>query len=104
MTKTAPFGGTLFFLMGQYGSRAVIPVEDVRRDYFPHLNAVGFIRRCDNGVIPLRLMRADKSQKSARGVHIQDLANYIDGQRAKAKDPNAQPVRQIGTTCTPRGP
>ena len=86
MTKTAPFGSTLFFLMGQYGNRAVIPVEHVRRDYFPHLNPVSFIRRCDSGVIPLRLMRADKSQKSARGVHIQDLANYIDRQRAKANE------------------
>jgi hypothetical protein len=76
---------TLFFLMGQYGSRAVIPVEEVRRDYFPHLNLVNFIRRCDDGEIGLSLMRAEKSQKSARGVHIQDLANYIDKQRAAVR-------------------
>ncbi|MBB4395605.1 hypothetical protein GGD62_004724 [Bradyrhizobium sp. ERR14] len=76
--------------MGQYGSRAVIPIEDVRRDYFPHLNSVSFVRRCEGGIIPLRVMRADKSQKSARGVHIQDLANYIDGQRAKAKNPGSE--------------
>jgi hypothetical protein len=36
------FGSTLFFLMGQYGSRAVIPVEDVCRDYFSHLSLVKF--------------------------------------------------------------
>lgn len=73
---------TLFFLMGQYGSRAAIPVEEVRRDYFPHLNLVNFIRRCDDGTIGLKLMRADKSQKSARMVHIADLANHLDAQRA----------------------
>jgi len=59
-------------------------VRDLQPDYFPHLNLVNFIRRCDESDIPLTLMRAEKSQKSARGVHIQDLANYIDGQRAKA--------------------
>jgi hypothetical protein len=90
MSPTTPFGSTLFFLMGQYGSRAVIPVEDVCRDYFSHLSLVKFLRKCDEGDIPLRIMRAEKSQKGARGVHIQDLANYIDGQRAKAKDPSSQ--------------
>jgi hypothetical protein len=45
---------------------------------------VNFLRRCDDGVIKLRVMRADRSQKSARSVHIQDLANYIEAQRAAA--------------------
>src|SRR5689334_18084465 len=79
----------LFFLMGQYGSRAVIPVEDVCQDYFPHLSLPKFLRKCAEGDIPLRIMRIENSQKGARGVHIQDLANYIDGQRAKAKDPSS---------------
>src|SRR3954470_4807326 len=87
---TTPFGSTLFFLMGQYGSRAVIPVEEVCADYFSHLSVVKFLRKCDDGDIPLRVMRAEKSQKGARGVYIQDLANYIDGQRAKANDPVSQ--------------
>ena len=87
MAKTparGEFGSTLFFLMGQYGSRAVIPAEEVCRDYFAHLSLVKFIRKCDEGDINLPLMRAEKSQQSARGVHIQDLAAYLDGQRANA--------------------
>ena len=87
MSKAASrgeFGSTLFFLMGQYGMRAVIPAEEVCRDYFGHLSLMKFIRKCDEGDIPLPLMRAEKSQQGARGVHIQDLANYIDRQREKA--------------------
>jgi hypothetical protein len=79
---------TLFFLMGQYGSRAVIPAPEVCRDYFDHLTLVKFIRKCDAGEIPLTLMRIEKSQKGMRGVHIQDLANYIDGMRARAMRPD----------------
>jgi hypothetical protein len=78
------FGSTLFFLLGQYGSRAVIPAEEVCRDYFGHLSLIKFIRKCDEHDIPLPLIRAEKSQQGIRGVHIQDLANYIDGQRAAA--------------------
>jgi pyocin activator protein PrtN len=77
---------TLFFLMGQYGSRAVIPAEEVCRDYFSHLSLLKFIRKCDEGDIPLPLIRAEKSQQGARGVHIQDLASYIDARRAKARN------------------
>jgi hypothetical protein len=29
-------------------------------------------------------VRIEKSQKSAKGVHIQDLADYIDARRAEA--------------------
>lgn len=87
---------TLLFLMGQYGSRPTVTVEEVNRDYFPHLNLVNFIRRCDEGEINLRLMRADKSQKSARSVHILDLANYIDAQRAASR------YDKSGTTPTAR--
>jgi pyocin activator protein PrtN len=84
------FGSTLFFLMGQYGSRAVIPADEVRRDYFGHLSLVKFLRKCDEGDIPLTIIRVERSQKGASGIHIQDLANYIDAQRAKAKGLDSQ--------------
>jgi hypothetical protein len=92
MRPTSPFGTTLFFLMGQYGSRAVIPAAEVCRDYFPHLTLTKFLRKCDDGEIRLTIMRAEKSQKSARGVHILDLASYIDGRRAEAKVPRSDPA------------
>jgi hypothetical protein len=37
------------------------------------------------GEIPLPLIRMEKSQKSAKGVHLIDLAQYIDKQRAAAQ-------------------
>jgi hypothetical protein len=88
MSKTVQrgeFGTTLFYLMGQYGMRAVISAEEVCRDYFAHLSLTKFIRKCDEGFIPLPLMKAEASNKSFRGVYIQDLADYIDSQRAAAK-------------------
>lgn len=90
----------MFFLMGQYGMRAVIPADEVCRDYFSHLSLMKFIRKCDEGDIPLPLMRAEKSQQGARGVHIQDLANYIDRQRESALKAAPRPVRyDDGTTA-----
>jgi Pyocin activator protein PrtN len=102
MTKASrgDFGSTLFFLMGQYGMRAVIPAEEVCRDYFAHLSLMKFIRKCDEGDIPLPLMRAEKSQQGARGVYIQDLAHYIDQQRENALKSVPRPARyDDGTTA-----
>lgn len=75
---------TSFLLMAQYGGRAVIPVADVCRDYFTHLTPEKFIRKADAGEIPIPLVRMERSQKAARGVHLTDLAAYLDLQRAEA--------------------
>lgn len=73
---------TAFLLMAQYQT-AVIPAEKVARDYF-HLSTEKFIRKTLAGEIPLPLVRMEGSQKSARGVHLTDLAKYLDRQRAAA--------------------
>lgn len=75
---------TAFLLMAQYDSAAVIPVEKVRKDYFPHLNEREFIRKLSHAEIALPLVRMDESQKTARGVHLTDLAEYLDKRRAAA--------------------
>lgn len=75
---------TAFLLMAQYGGKAVIPLDDVCRDFFAHLTPDKFARKVAAGDIPLPIMRIERSQKSARGVHLQDLADYIDRQRAEA--------------------
>lgn len=36
------------------------------------------------GQLLLPITRIEPSQKAARGIHIQDLANYIDARRAEA--------------------
>jgi hypothetical protein len=75
---------TTFLLMAQYNGRAIIPVEMVRADYFPHLNLDQFIRKLKSGEIKLPLIRMEASQKAAKGFHIGDLAAYLDRRRSAA--------------------
>ena len=76
---------TAFLLMAQYGGRAVIPLEKVQEDYFPHLKPEVFRRKLARGDINLAVVRMEKSQKAAQGIHTQDLAAYIDARRAEAE-------------------
>ena len=81
---SAPAFSTPFLLFAQYGGKAVIPVEDVCRDYFSHLTPDKFLRKVSSGEIPLPVVRAEGSQKCQKGVYLQDLADYIDSRRAAA--------------------
>lgn len=76
---------TTFLLMAQYNGLAVVPVEWVCRDYFSHLRPDQFIRKVSAGEIQIPLVRVEASQKAAKGVHLQDLADYLDARRAAAK-------------------
>ncbi|KVC70970.1 Pyocin activator protein PrtN [Burkholderia ubonensis] len=75
---------TVFLLMAQYNATAVVPIETVCKDYFGAMTVQTLIRKISAGEIPLPLIRMERSQKSAKGIHIQDLANYIDERRAAA--------------------
>jgi hypothetical protein len=75
---------TLFLLMAQYDGQAVIPVDAVCRDYFSHLTPAKFLRKVGAGEIDIPLVRMETSQKAAKGVHVQDLAEWIDKRRAAA--------------------
>lgn len=69
--------------MAQYSGRAIIPANLVSQDYF-NLTTEKFIRKCSSGEIKLPLVRMEGSQKCAKGVHLQDLAKYLDDRRAAA--------------------
>lgn len=75
---------TSLLLMAQYDARAVIPVDLVCRDYFQHLTPEKFVRKVSAGEIKIPLMRMEGSQKCAKGVHLQDLADYLDARREAA--------------------
>ena len=75
---------TEFLLMAQYDGRAVIPVDVVCRDYFPHLTPQKFLRKHSAGDIEIPLLRIETSQKSTRGIHLADLAAYVDKRRDAA--------------------
>lgn len=83
---------TLFLLMAQYNGQAVIPVDQVCKDYFSHLSFDKFLRKVGAGEIEIPVTRMEASQKSAKGVHLQDLAEYLDKRRAVA-------VREMKALC-----
>lgn len=76
---------TAFLLMAQYNGAAIIPLERVCADYFSHLTPEKMKLKVAKGEIDLPLVPIEGSQKSARGVHLNDLAAYLDAQHAKAK-------------------
>ncbi|QND53483.1 Pyocin activator protein PrtN [Phyllobacterium sp. 628] len=76
---------TAFLLMAQYDGAAVIPLEKVCRDYFSHLTPVQLARKATEGGIDLPVVRIEGSAKAAKGVHLTDLADWIDKRREAAK-------------------
>lgn len=76
---------TAFILMAQYSGQAVIPLDDVCRDYFRHLKPEQALRQSLKGEFPLPIVRMDGSQKCAKGVHLNDLADYLDRQAEAAR-------------------
>ena len=82
---------TIFLLMAQYDARPVIPLEWVQRDFFSHLDVKKLAAKCTTGEIRLPLVRTDpSSQKSPKGVGIQDLAEYLDDRQNAARKELAQ--------------
>lgn len=75
---------TAFILMAQYNGQAVIPLASVCKDYFSHLTPEMFQRKVLAGQIKIPITRLEPSQKSAKGIHITDLAAYLDARREDA--------------------
>ena len=86
---------TAFLLMAQYDGLAIIPAELVCRDYFRHLDPIKFAAKAAKGEIRLPVVRIEGSAKSARGVHIVDLAAYIDRIADEARKELAQITKGV---------
>ena len=71
---------TAFILMAQFGAKAVIPLEDVCREYFTHLSPDQFRRKISAGEIEIPMVVLGNGQKAARGIALVDLASYLDRQ------------------------
>lgn len=76
---------TQFLLLARYGGRPILPIETVCEDFFAHLSPPKLLLKVDRGEIALPVVRMESSQKSAKGVHISDLAAWIDQRRAVAQ-------------------
>lgn len=70
--------------LAQYEGKAIIALSAVCADYFTHLTIEMFQRKVLAGQIKIPITRLEPSQKSAKGIHITDLANYLDEQREAA--------------------
>ena len=75
---------TLYLLMAQYNGKTVVPLDQVCRDFFGHLTVDKLLRKALRGDLGLPIVRIETSQKAQRGVHLVDLAAYIDIRRAAA--------------------
>lgn len=75
---------TVFLLMAQYDGRTIIPLDAVCRDFFSNMKMEQFVRKLGAGDIRLPVVRMDTSQKAAKGIHLQDLADYLDDRRKAA--------------------
>ena len=71
---------TAFLLMARYNGLPIIPVDVVCSDYFPHLSVEKFLRKVLDAEISLPIVRIEASQKTAKGIPINDLAAYLDKQ------------------------
>jgi hypothetical protein len=70
--------------MAQYNGQAIISLDRICKDYFTHLTPEMLQRKVLAGQIKIPITRLEQSQKSAKGIHIADLATYLDTQRAAA--------------------
>lgn len=50
---------TTFLLMAQYNGKAIIPVDEVRRDFYSHLTLSKFLRKPGSGEIGIPLVRIE---------------------------------------------
>lgn len=79
---------TIFLLMAQYSGKAIVSLDEVCADYFSHLTPDKLQRKVMAGDIDLPIVRMEVSQKTAKGVHLSDLAKYLDAQRLRAQVEN----------------
>lgn len=72
-------------LYEQYANAPMVHVDAICRDYF-HMTTDKFMRKVNAGEIRLPIVRMyDDSQKAAKAISLEDLAEYLDGRYAKAK-------------------
>lgn len=76
---------TLFLLMAQYDGQVIIPLERICSDYFTHLTPEKLKSKVAAGAVDLPIVALEQSQKSARGVHVNDFADYLDARHESAR-------------------
>lgn len=75
---------TRFLLMARYDALLIIPIEQVRSNFFTHLSLQKFMQKLNERTIALPVVRMEESQKSQKGVYIDHLADFLDRKRGQA--------------------
>jgi hypothetical protein len=76
---------TSLILMAQYDGRAIIPLWQVCEHYFTHLKPDELAAKAQAGEIQIPIVHMDTSRRTSRGVHLADLATYIERQTKLAR-------------------
>ena len=76
---------TAFLLAARYDGRPIIPIETVREDFFPNVTLKIMIDNINTGRIALPMVRIGVGVKTAKGIHLTDLARYIDERTEEAR-------------------
>lgn len=95
--------GSTWLLLAQYKGKAVIPIDDVCRDYFSHLTPKKLAEKISKGEIRLPMVRIEESQKASRGIHLDHLAAWIDARTAAAEKELSQVTRGVPVSGTSSG-
>src|SRR5690554_3310893 len=75
---------TLFLLMAEFDGQAEVSLDDLCPKY-TGLEVAKAKREAARQSLPFPARRATRSQKSGWLVHLQDLASYLDTERARAR-------------------
>lgn len=76
---------TAFMLMAKYEGLPVIPLDQVREDFFGGMSKPVFMNKVESGEISLPISNLGTTQKAPRAVHLNDLAKYLDDCAEKAR-------------------
>ena len=77
---------TLMMLLLHNNGLPMMPADEVARTHFG-LSTDKFVQKVRRGDIPLPLVEMEEdSQKAKKGIMLADLAGYIDGRAAAARE------------------
>jgi hypothetical protein len=70
--------------MARYDALPISPIEQVRFDLFNQLSLLNFLRKLNERFIALSDVNIEANQKCQKGVHIIDLAHFLENRREDA--------------------
>lgn len=73
-----------FLLMMRYRS-PIVTLEEILKDYFPHLTLASANKRAAKQAFPFPVFKAESSNKAPYLVNLTDFAYYLNEESQKSK-------------------